>query len=218
VESWESLPVPGHLLEIHKANASGALLPPLSLHCLLWRAPRCAAAAAWGRGDAVRGMPRWQDAREPFCCFWQWNPFRCLPCLPCPSLSLPPHQDLQIEISSLVRRRVALYAAAGIPKAAVLIAKYTQGGWDNGGAFVLGATSSSFAGAGRPALLCSSHCQHAVAAWLCRAAPSGLLLPLPPFCFPVVDRKLVKQTVMRSVYGFTLSGRSCAGESTAQQT
>ena len=64
-----------------------------------------------------------------------------LPFLPASSLPLPPLQDVYSEISSLVKRRVTVDAAAGIPEAAALV-KYTQGGWGGAGtaaAFVLGA-------------------------------------------------------------------------------
>ena len=142
-------------------------------------------------------------------------------------LSVPPLQDVYSEISSQVKRRVAVDAAAGTPEAAALV-KYIQGGWGDGdaaaAAFVPEANSCNFIDADRPALLCSSHCQHAVAACQRKAAPSPpstACLPASPsspsLLLPCSGPQAYEADGDGKCVWGHLCGRLRAGKRTAQQ-
>ena len=140
---------------------------------------------------------------------------------------MPPLQDVYSEISSLVKRRVAVDAAAGIPEAAALV-KYTQGGWGAGSGvalLVLGGASSSRADSSRPALLCSSHCAGMQLLPGCaKLRPHVLALPacLPPpyspsLLLPCSGPQAGEANGDDERVWSHLCGRPRAGEHTVQQ-
>lgn len=73
------------------------------------------------------GSLRWQHADGACMAVWEpSDPPQQTPAVPALALNL--QQDVYTEISSLVKRRVAADAAAGVPEAQAIV-KYTQGGW-----------------------------------------------------------------------------------------